>query len=392
MFYVKYMPYKSIVRASRNRRELQVAKENGFRTIVFSNDHTKDIDNHGIDEIRFDGTFRMPVRASKIKKMSTIIRNRLEVYRRTRHIPAGLWSCHDLHSLKIAYAATRFKKKKPVFIYDSHEFELGRNTQRNFLQQLLIKSQEKFLINRSAFSIMVNDSIADEVQKIYKLKKRPVVVRSTPDYWDIDEAACQNTRQDFLKVFEGRNQNTDRPFIVMYHGGIMRNRGIETVIKLVAADSDIFAVILGNGEDNYLNYLKQMAETLAVKDRVLFHPAVPIKELCRYIGAVDLSVMMIEGNAKSYYYALPNKFFESIQALTPILASAFPEMKKLIDKYEIGMTCDPTKLDEIKDCVERIREDEGLYSMYKHNLQKAKEELCWEKEKKNLEDAFKALS
>ena len=34
---------------------------------------------------------------------------------------------------------------------------------------------------------MVNDSIADEVQRIHGLRERPVVV-DIPNYWNIDES------------------------------------------------------------------------------------------------------------------------------------------------------------------------------------------------------------
>lgn len=181
----------------------------------------------------------------------------------------------------------------------------------------------------------------------------------------------------------------EKPFLVMYHGVLTTGRGIEVLIKLTSINPHILSVILGNGDDNYINSLKKIILELNVHDRVLFHPAVPISELWKYVGAVDLSLMMIQASAKSYYYALPNKFFESIQALTPIVASDFPEMKRLIDQYKIGLTCDPEDMEAINACVERMRTDHGFYKQCKKNLQRAKADLCWEKEKQVLIDAFK---
>ena len=98
--------------------------------------------------------------------------------------------------------------------------------------------------------------------------------------------------------------------------------------------------------------------------------------------------MMIQPAFKSYYYALPNKFFESIQALTPILASDFPEMKRLIDKYQIGLTCCPTDPKTVSERIARMRDDEDFRKRCRENLVKAKQELCWENEKHILMDAF----
>lgn len=179
------------------------------------------------------------------------------------------------------------------------------------------------------------------------------------------------------------------PFLIMYHGVLMPGRGIETLIKLTEKNTHVAAIILGNGINEYVNSLRNLAKDMKVERRVLFLPAVSLDELWKYVGAVDLSFMMIEGKVRSYYFALPNKFFESIQALTPIIASDFPEMKRLIDQYEIGLTCNPADLDEINECVEKMRTDTVFYNRCKVNLQKAKEDLCWEHEKQNM---IKALN
>ena len=47
---------------------------------------------------------------------------------------------------------------------------------------------------------MVNDSIADEVQRIHRLKRRPIVVRSIPENWTIDDKVCQETREKLLNT------------------------------------------------------------------------------------------------------------------------------------------------------------------------------------------------
>ena len=67
---------------------------------------------------------------------------------------------------------------------------------------IMIAWLEKFLMNKCVFSIMVNDSIADEVQRIYKLKERPLVIRSVPNYWNIDPDVCKEKRKELLSMFK----------------------------------------------------------------------------------------------------------------------------------------------------------------------------------------------
>lgn len=174
----------------------------------------------------------------------------------------------------------------------------------------------------------------------------------------------------------------------MYHGAVIRDRGIERLIEAVGKLEDVGLVILGNGNETYLNSLRKLVEEHNAATKVLFHAAVPQKELWRYVGAADISLAPIEMVARNHYYSLPNKFFESIQSMTPIIASEVPEMQRIIERYQIGLTCKPGDVDDICHCIERMLNDKVFYKQCKENLRRAKKELCWENEKKKLIQAF----
>ena len=52
---------------------------------------------------------------------------------------------------------------------------------------------------------------------------------------------------------------------------------------------------------------------------------------------------MIENQCLNNYYCLPNKIFEYLYANIAILTSDFPDMKRIINKYNAGWTCSPNK-------------------------------------------------
>ena len=124
-----------------------------------------------------------------------VVRCDLMVFLATMRLPFGVWSCHDLSSLKMAWLASRFRAKKPYLVYDSHEYELGRNIRRSAFQRWRVAQWEGFLMRRCIFSIMVNETIADQVMRVHHLASRPVVVRSTPECWKIDETVWEQTRE-----------------------------------------------------------------------------------------------------------------------------------------------------------------------------------------------------
>ncbi len=304
-----------------------------------------------------------------------------------RNLKADVISAHDIIALLIAYISTLFSFDKAKLVYDSHEFELARNSKRSKFSNFFIKHTEKFLMNRCSFSIMVNDSIADEVQRIHKLKTRPVVIRSVQNYVEIDNDVIKKQRMAFNSTY---NFNQD-DFIILYHGFITDGRGIENLIKSIQNTFGVKCIILGFGEDFYIENLKNLILELSLEDKVFFHSAVSPDKLWKYVGAVDAGIVMIDNICLSYYYSLPNKFFQNIQAHTPIIGSNFPEIKRIIDEYEIGITCSPDSPDLLSEAIMSLKNNKEMYYIYKSNLLKASKELCWENEKKILEQAYRNI-
>ena len=375
---------------SRDKREISVLIELGYEVVVLCSGY--DGNDAIIDQctvvVRQKSKYQNKT-TPKVFRILIILKRSLALIKELKRSNTDVISCHDLYALCLGYISKTltFGRKKPLLVYDSHEFEVGRNSERSRIKGLFIQKLEKFLIKRCAFSIMVNDSIADEVQKIHHLKDRPVVVRSTPWLFKIDDDKCKTRRKELCK-----NLNVDEDtFIIMYHGGIMQNRGIESAIKVLSLNKEIVCVILGNGDSCYISELKHLSEELKVTERVLFHNAVSINVLWQYIGAVDVGIITIPAVCKSYYYMLPNKFFENIQAETPVIVSNFPEVERITKKYNIGLLCDPESIEEINECIEKMRTDKLFYDNIKENIKTAKKDLCWENEKKVLINAYSAL-
>jgi len=389
----------SWVNASRDKRELSVYQELGAEVTVLAKGNVEDYGRIDyVDGFRVIRYTTRPLGKYVPDMINRFISLFLWAYE-VRKINPDIISGHDLMpALTIAWMATLFKKKKPKLIYDSHEFELGRNVKRGIIQKLTIKYWERFLIKRCVFTIMVNDSIADEVQHIHKLKTRPVVIRNTPQYWELNEVECLATRKHLLEMLKEKERKesqgtlvNEETFLIIYYGAITFGRGIETLIRLVSINPEIKAIILGNGDEKYVKSIIELAKKNKVDGKIIFHSAVNVGDLWKYVGAADLSLVMISKGAKSYYYALPNKFFESIQSLTPIVASDFPEMRRIIKHYGIGLVSNPDDINQINACVERMRTDKKLYDSCKEQLKIAKKELCWEKEKQILADEFSKI-
>ena len=373
--------------ASRDKRELSVCRELGMDILVLAKGNPEDRGRRemvdGFEVVRYTTRplgLRVPVKLNRVASVFYFAHQ-------ARKLKPDIISGHDIVALFIGWLSTLLQKKKPRLVYDSHEFELGRaGTHRSRFATWRICHLERFLMNRCSFSIMVNDVIADEVQRIHKLKERPIVVRNIPNYWEVDKSVCINQRNELLSEMD-----SPRDFMLMYHGGVTGGRGIEMLLQVVSVNKNVCLVVLGNAVPVYLSTLQHQVEELGIMERVLFHPAVPIKDLWKYVGAADVGMITIPAIAKSYYYMLPNKFFENIQSETPVICSNFPAIEPLVNQFGLGLSCSPTDLDAINKCVERLRIDKELYNRCKENAKLAKKHLCWEQEKKVLLTAYERL-
>lgn len=383
---LKYM-LSPLSLASRNKRELSVINEIYDEVIVLDKAE-QDVINLHKEYTQISRKFNYSSNWF-LKRLQLILCFLVIEPRYIKKFNADIISCHDLSALAIGWLSTLSMKKnrRPKLVYDAHEFELGRNVgkKRNKLKLIFIFIVEQFLIKKCNFSIMVSESIADEIQKIYRLREKPIVVRNIPPNWSLDESII-NAKKDFF--YQQLNLSKDNGLLLMYHGFITSGRGIETLIDLMSNTKSMGLVILGFGESKYIKKLNELAIHIGVSDKILFLDAVPLENLWQYVGAADVGMVTIPDDNKNEYFMLPNKLFENIQSKTPLIVSDFPEIKKIIEHYDIGICVNPKNLEEILNALNKMMLDKIAYARYKSNLERAKSELCWENERVILINAY----
>lgn len=292
--------------------------------------------------------------------------------------PADVYHAHDLNTLPIAYWAK--KKTKASLVYDSHEFYVERNrpNKASRIGKFLLKQLEGFFVRSSDHVITVSDSIGVELQKRYSVKKLSIILNvpmlnGTSD--SVRNSECSLHHE--LDIPE-----TDR--IVLYVGNIAFNRGLENLIQSIVYLNNCVLVMMGKATEVYAEKLKKVAIDSGVGEKVHFFGPIPQKQVIAYASSADIGAAPILNTCLSYYYCLPNKLFECMNAGLPTIGSNFPELKKVIEGYEIGKTFDPEDPKDIAASINYILSDKLRYdTMCKNSLQAAKV-FNWSNESKKL--------
>lgn len=374
-------------RHTRNIRELNIYREMGAEIVIIDKGEIGSFFLHR----KSDGFDIYDITTRPLgKKIPNAINRTASIFvwaHYVKKINPDVIDGHNLISMIIGYLPYLFKQKgkKPLFIYDAHEYELSLHQNQSIFVRKTIAYLEKFIINHSAFSMVVNDGIADAIVKDYHLKNRPVVIRSTPDYWNLDSQKIKTIREEYCRKLCISSDS----FIVEYHGYLIPYRGIEEIFSAMSINKAIYLVIIGDTQDShYQEKLDKMMEELNIKKRVLRYSAMPIDELKNYVAAADCGLVMNNADNPNYIYALPNKLFENIQAENPIICSDLIEIRRIVDKYNVGMLVPYGKPEEIVKAFKEIANNNKMYETFKTNVKIAKKDLCWEKEQKILKKAF----
>lgn len=90
----------------------------------------------------------------------------------------------------------------------------------------------------------------------------------------------------------------------------------------------------------------------------------------------------------SYYYALPNKLIEYVQAGIPVVGSDLPEIKRLVNDYGLGFILkEDQNLRDLMHQINAIRLDNTL----KESINNAAHSLNWSTEKQKLLQVYQSV-
>lgn len=128
--------------------------------------------------------------------------------------------------------------------------------------------------------------------------------------------------------------------IVLYHGGLFPERGIEQLVEAMGELPGAALVLMGYGALEPT--LRSMAAAPERAGRIHVLPAVPPQDLHGWVAGADIVAMPIQPSTLNHRLTTPNKLFEAMAAGVPVVASDLPGMASIVREVGFGRLCDPT--------------------------------------------------
>ena len=262
------------------------------------------------------------------------------------------------------------------FVLDCHEYAVAQYAHSlpwRIRERPWVRTIQGQFINRAAVVTTVCEGIAKLIQRDYGLPTTPLIIRSVPFYQQLPFRPAGN------------------PIVVLYHGNLFPHRGLEVTIRSVAHwRPELRLLLRGPGSEQYLAYLRGLAERHGVADRVCIEPPVPFSEIIPAANHADIGFFVQEDVSLHKHFALPNKLFDYIMAGTAICVANLPEMARIVTDYGVGRLVHQVSPEGIAKVINSFSRDD--INEYKRRSLEAARVLCWECEAPAMVTAYERAS
>lgn len=285
---------------------------------------------------------------------------------RLRGNDAAVILANDIDTLPVALASAG---ERTAVWYDAHEYA-PLEFEEDLVFRLLHKPYRSYLCNRYIPRASAMMTVCDSISEVYESDTgvRPDVVWNAPDFEELTPS------------------EPDRPgklIRLVHHGGAQRSRGIEGMISMMRHLDDRFElnlVLVGN-DRAYMDELRSLAGD---DRRIRFLDPVPMRDLADFLNRFNVGVYILKPTNFNNRHALPNKFFEFVQARLAVAIGPSPEMARLVGRHDLGLVADDFNPESLAKLLSSL--DHERLMEYKRNAHAAAATLSADSTRRKLID------
>ena len=278
---------------------------------------------------------------------------------------------HDVNVLPTAWLAARLRVSR--LVYDAHEISTSREGYRglrNFVGWI-----EKRLAPRADAMITTTDMRAKFFARAYKVP-RPLVLQNRPHLTAVKD-------QGRIATELGLEENWP---IVLYQGGIQQGRGLEMLVDAASLVPECYFVLIGGGR--LVPAIEDRIERQGLAGRVHVIPTVGLAELTSYTASADIGVQPLLNTCLNHFTTDSNKLFEYAMAGLPVVASDFPEIRRIVRQHELGLLFDPAVPGALAAAISALVKDQAAREKFARNARQSAAALSWEEQEDKLLDFY----
>jgi hypothetical protein len=289
----------------------------------------------------------------------------LAALNRLRHVRVDAVVANDLDALPLAL------RLGPPVAFDAHEYAPLQFAELAWWR-ILIAPYIRWLCQRYVPQVRAMTTVSEGIAAAYDRETgvTPAVVTNAPPRTDIEPTPVHD------------------PIRILHHGGAQRGRGLEEMIRLGDLLDDRFTLdfVLVEASRGYRDKLVRLANR---NPRVRFPEPWPMQDLVQRANDYDIGLYSLPPLNFNRRFALPNKFFEFVQARLAVAVGPSPEMARLVRQYGCGIVADDFTPESIAEALGAL--DVGSIASFKQSSHAAADDLGAEHNAKLVRDSIEKV-
>ena len=257
------------------------------------------------------------------------------------------FDCAVINEIRALPAGLTIANGCPLWI-DLHEWAPEENSQL-FVWRMLVGPWFDHLCKKLLPDADIATTVGQEIANLYEdnYGVRPRLMRNSAPFVDIEPSPMLPSA----------------PIRLVHSGMAVAARGLDKMVEAVKQldqfSLDLYLVPAGDG-GKFLSSLKASASDCR---RISFHDPVKPSEIPVTLNSYDVGVYWIPPYSTNARLALPNKFFDFVQARLALAIGPSVEMANLVKKHKLGAVSEGFEVSDI------IR---SLKTLTKENVWEAK--------------------
>lgn len=214
----------------------------------------------------------------------------------------------------------------------------------NDTDKKFVEKTKKYVINaKELITAEYNRSCIMRVW--YRLNYTPTVISNKPYY----HPRTRNIDCEYASLFKDKK-------VILYQGHIQRVRNVNALCDAVENMEGHLLVLMGDGDDEYVNYLKGKYKNVLFVDFIAPPHHLDVTSWA-HIGIVKYDFTFV-----NHLYCAPNKIWEYSGFDMPMIGNKLPGLQNTFERYQAGLCIDTEDPDEIKKAITTIDTDYEVYS------------------------------
>lgn len=276
---------------------------------------------------------------------------------------------NDINTLPLIVSLSGVDTK---VVYDAHEYHAEEYGERQFwvkYNQPLVHYLYNKYIHKIDKCITVGENIARRYEADYQ--KTFEVIYNTPPY---SEVKFSQVNPADIKL--------------VYSGMFGLNRNIDQVIKamdFLPSNYTLHLLITNVTED-----LHRMINKSGAVKRIQLHKAVALNDVAGYLSQFDLGVHLMASVNFNNDNALPNKYFQYVQARLVTVFGPLKEIELFTRNNGTGLICKGYSAVDLADAIKQLSPED--INRIKENNNRNAELFCEQKEVLKLKKIYEQIS